>query len=441
MKKIAGAILFFSFVSVFISCNWRIPETISVKSNADYNFSLGNFNHDLDSQMNLQAMLGNVESENADIQVYDYFPGKTEANVQHFLVNVKVYEMDFAQQIPALATAIPLLPDDATFDLSSLPVPVAYGPEIKGLNLNPSSMLDGLKNAIGYDFTDKIEFDSVPLYLYCKVTDGLSAKATLKMYYGSSSDPIVIRPLTEKVILNNSTIANRPIPQFAKEGDTVISNLSNSLYITSVNVADIINNNHPSIQDDDQLCIMYNISDVTGIFNKAALENGLKIEIYAALDIPLKFKTKADLMLDLAAMNNSSSASSDGSSASFSVPTLTEEVKKLFDVIDSMSVKYTAYRLPIYSTSGIFLGVDLLGNGQYTYADLSVADENNPKPDDQKVITFPAQTIFALKNQTSINPKIKAKIADETVFSIPRSKNIKMNIELNIKTDGEYQIK
>ncbi len=435
MKKIAGAILFFSFVSVFISCNWRIPETIALKfEDWNLNASLGNFNQNLDSQMNLQAMLGNVESENTDIQVYDYFPGKTEANVQHFLVNVKVYEMDFAQQIPALATAIQLLPDDATFDLSSLPVPVAYGPETKGINLNPSSMLDGLKNAIGYDFTNKIEFDSVPLYLYCKVTDGLSAKATLKMYYGSSSDPIVIRPLTEKVILNNSTIANRPIPQFVKEGDTVISNLSDSLYIASVNVADIINNNHPSIQDGDQLCITYSISDVTGIFNKAALENGLKIEIYAALDIPLKFKTKADLMLDLAAMNNSTTPS-------VTFPELPESGKKFVDIINSISVKYKAYGLPIYSTSGIFLGVDLLGNGQYTYADLSVADENNPKPGDQKVITFPAQTILALKNQTSISPRIKAKIADETVFSIPRSKNIKMNIELNIKVDGEYPLK
>ena len=441
MKKIAGAILFFSFVSVFISCNWRIPETIAVRSNANYNFSLGNFNQDLDSQMNLQAMLGNVGSESSGIQVYDYFPGKTDANAQHFLLKVKVYEMDFAQQIPSsVQQFIQLMPEDASIDLTDLSIPLSYGPETKGLQFNPSSMLAGLRNATQFDFTDKIEFTSVPLYLYCKVTDGLSAKATLKMYYGSSSDPVVLRPSTEFTVFNNSAITNRPIPQFATEENTVITNLENTQFITKVDVADLINCSDSSVQENDQLCVTYIISDISGTITKAALQNGLKIEIYAALDLPLRFNVKDNLQLDLASLNNSSSNSSSGSS-SFSLPELNAEVKKLLGIIESISVNYTAYKLPFYSTSGIFLGVDLLGNGQYQYGELSIADENHPRASDQHTITIPSATILALRNQTSINPGIKVKIANNTVFSIPRSKNIKMNVQLGLTTNGDYQIK
>jgi hypothetical protein len=43
MRKIAAAIVSISLVLALTSCHWEIPENVSVKSNADYNFSLGSF--------------------------------------------------------------------------------------------------------------------------------------------------------------------------------------------------------------------------------------------------------------------------------------------------------------------------------------------------------------------------------------------------------------
>ena len=43
MKKIAGAIISIGLSLSFLGCSWEMPENISVKTNAKYEFSLGNY--------------------------------------------------------------------------------------------------------------------------------------------------------------------------------------------------------------------------------------------------------------------------------------------------------------------------------------------------------------------------------------------------------------
>ena len=77
MKKIAGILICIALALAFTGCNWQIPEKVSVKTNAEYNFSLGNFEQDFNKELNLSSMIGNLQLPNNG-KVYDYWPEKRE---------------------------------------------------------------------------------------------------------------------------------------------------------------------------------------------------------------------------------------------------------------------------------------------------------------------------------------------------------------------------
>ena len=51
MKKIAGVIGCVAIILSITGCKWEIPEKVSVKTDAEYNFALGNLEKDLSSEM------------------------------------------------------------------------------------------------------------------------------------------------------------------------------------------------------------------------------------------------------------------------------------------------------------------------------------------------------------------------------------------------------
>ena len=93
MKKIAGAIISIGLILALSGCHWEIPETISVKSDAEYNFSLGTFEKELDNDMSLSSMTGDAGKDKEGINTYDYFPGKLDKNTQHFLMEVEAMKL------------------------------------------------------------------------------------------------------------------------------------------------------------------------------------------------------------------------------------------------------------------------------------------------------------------------------------------------------------
>lgn len=436
MKKIAGAIISVGLVLALAGCTWRIPQTVSVKTDAEYEFSLGTFEKDLDSELNMSSMMGNAGDGNSDIIISDYYPEKADSKTQHFMLQMKVSTIDLTTEVSGLTAAINAITEDE-FDLSAVAgisgfnVPL----EAKGMDFNPSSLLKGMKDSIGSDMADKIEFDKVPLYLYCEATKGLEAEASLNMFYGSKTTPIVARASTIVPILDDTTIQNKPLPEFAKDGETVITNLAKTTYLATADITSIINSSDASIQEDDQLCIEYGISRVGGTIKKSDIQNdGLKITIYAVIDIPVRFKVTDDIQLDLSSMAGLSSGSGSGSGSSSSSVEVPNEVKKVLDVVSGISVKYTANKLPIHKTSGTMkLGIDLLNNGDMEWANISDSGK-------KEIITLPRRTLNAFKESPSFNPNIVIKMEQDTVFSIPREKAVNMYIELSVKTGGKIQV-
>ena len=103
MKKI-----FNSFIAVcsliFISCgDYQIPQSVSIKTDADYNFSVGSIEQDLSSFLNIKTISEKLNSSISEgnknafssFSVYDYRPPLTDSGnqSQKFLAEVKLQEI------------------------------------------------------------------------------------------------------------------------------------------------------------------------------------------------------------------------------------------------------------------------------------------------------------------------------------------------------------
>lgn len=103
MKKI-----FNSFIAVcsliFISCgDYQIPQSVSIKTDADYNFSVGSIEQDLSSFLNIKTISEKLNSSLSEgnknafssFSVYDYRPPLTDSGnqSQKFLAEVKLQEI------------------------------------------------------------------------------------------------------------------------------------------------------------------------------------------------------------------------------------------------------------------------------------------------------------------------------------------------------------
>ena len=136
------------FSVILLSCGWQIPEKISVKSNASYNFTTGEIDTKLNDSLNFDELI--KPDENSEFTVYNYLPdGKSrqfvmrmaiadipidlESSFNESSINEAIKDLSFTQEIkvPSISfsnqTEIPLggfpgLPvDEATnFDLNAL---------------------------------------------------------------------------------------------------------------------------------------------------------------------------------------------------------------------------------------------------------------------------------------------------------------------------------
>ena len=132
------------FLLLFVtSCNWQVPQKVSVKTQAEYEFSLGDAlfsaidTEKIFGEFNLKSMISEgISIQNS--QVYDYLPRKNE-DVQKFIIKIPVQRIpinfseymndsDFAtamneMQVDDTVIEIPAISDSnttASIDLDSL---------------------------------------------------------------------------------------------------------------------------------------------------------------------------------------------------------------------------------------------------------------------------------------------------------------------------------
>ena len=436
MKKIAAAIISVGLLLALVGCAWKVPDKVSLKSNADYSISLGNYENELGDDMDMTSMLGS--STSSAVSKYDYFPGRIDKNTQHYLLAVKVLD----------ATLVAENFIDSTFTSDTLTIgsgisssAITTSATVQ-MGFNPSTIIESIADALGSEVNGKIAFNTVPVYLYCEKTPGITATInSIDLYYATkqaaSSTPIIA----------NSALAanaNYPIPEFpATSGSLVTTNLGTTNYIgnTPADIKDLLNYNvdHPTdqIPESDQMCIDYVLSGIGGEVTKAAAQasHGVKFTIYAVIDLPLRFDVRDQLDLNFNSMSGDSSSSSSSSGDSDS------SISKYLDIVEAVTIKYVAYKLPLFATSGMQLGV-AIGSGAPTYSRLTVVDKNSTITErDKGVIELPYSSVLAMKQNGEFNPNISIRLLEDSIFSIPREKSVEMNVELCMTTDGVISIK
>lgn len=466
MKKIARAIISMGVVLAFSACSWEVPQNVSVRTNADYNFSLGTFEKELDSNMDLSSMLGQTGEGNDTIATYDYFPGKKDKNVQHFLLEVKILDQKLLPTVPDATTLNYLFSSSDEIDLSalsSLGVNLQAVPaNAVSLDFNPSTMMAGMKQALGEEMAGKIEFTSIPMYLYCETAKDLKVDAALEIYYSDDPendpthhragvDSVTLLPVTLADGTTDGTLSNKPKPAYTMEEKTVITDLADFACIGSkpIKLETLLSESNEAIQENDKLCISYQISTPTGKITRAEAEAGLPLALYAVIDLPVSFKVKDDLKLDINELTkNAKGGSSSGSdSSSDGSKKENEELKKILDVIEAVEIRYVAYQLPFYtkkegSKSGMKLGIDLVGDGSYEYAEIAVVDKDKKITEaDKQSIKLDPKTVLKMKDLSNLNPNIQLLMKEGTKFSLPREKAVAMNLEITLSTDGDIKVK
>ncbi|MCR4630821.1 MAG: hypothetical protein K5786_04250 [Treponema sp.] len=444
MKRLASIIGCLVLTFYVTSCAMEIPEKVSVKTNAEYNFSLGNFEKDLNSEINISAMLGEDGDENARVTRYDYFPGKEDKNVQQFLVEIKIMDLELlsAENVEAVFGSA------ESKTALELAIPGTLTDKI-GLDFSPSDIMEGLGDAVGSDLVGKISFSEVPMYLYFDATGGLSANASFDMFYGSRTTPIVERSSTRTSMYNDS-VTKSSKPEYSYQDNTIIiTDLEKKSSSVKLDITNLLNNHDSHIESEDQLCVEYTLSSITGTISKAAAQNGVKISLYAIVVLPMQFKVLDDVKLNLNDMAGSLTGdenATEASSASENEASSTssnDELSKYLNVIESVSIKYVAYKLPLYVSrrGGLKLGVDMVGRGNYEYANIYTVKEGTEISDSDKCsIDLKQSTIQKIKDLGSFIPNFQLMMEKDIVFSLPRDKGVKVNLELSLKTDGEVEV-
>lgn len=91
MKKLRTILCLTTLSCAFTACTWQIPEKISVKTQAEYEFSIGNVEKDLGIDFSVDSFQDKIAIK--DARLYDYYPGKKDDKVQQILMRIPLMEI------------------------------------------------------------------------------------------------------------------------------------------------------------------------------------------------------------------------------------------------------------------------------------------------------------------------------------------------------------
>ena len=210
MKKMAGILICIALAFSFAGCSWQIPQKVSVKTDANYNFALGNFEKDFSENLNVSKMIGDLKLPNNG-KVYDYWPNK-KGDTQSFLMYMPLQEIpididqyfnkgSIADSIQNISFSkeieVPEVDFEYAFDidLDKVNDAVCQNFQLAGPIENYSTAAFG---AILSDFADSVSFEKghliINAYTVSNYQDLLSATSVASLprtldtnYYGSVS--------------------------------------------------------------------------------------------------------------------------------------------------------------------------------------------------------------------------------------------------------------
>ena len=195
--KLRFILLSLLFSVILLSCGWQIPEKISVKSNASYNFTTGEIDTKLNDSLNFDELI--KPNENSEFTVYNYLPdGKSrqfvmrmavadipidlESSFNESSINEAIKDLSFTQEIKVPSISFSSQTEIPLGGFSGAPVGEATEKTLDDLNFNftlndtESDIFDSCEVKQGKLFTEIIipyDWEGVSVSYSFSTTGGL----------------------------------------------------------------------------------------------------------------------------------------------------------------------------------------------------------------------------------------------------------------------------
>ena len=190
------------FSVILLSCGWQIPEKISVKSNASYNFTTGEIDTKLNDSLNFDELI--KPDEDSEFTVYNYLPdGKSrqfvmrmavadipidlESSFNESSINEAIKDLSFTQEIKVPSISFSSQTEIPLGDFPEVPVDTATNYDLDELVFNftlndtESDIFDSCVVGQGKLFTEIImpsDWEGVSVSYSFSTTGGLEVSET-----------------------------------------------------------------------------------------------------------------------------------------------------------------------------------------------------------------------------------------------------------------------
>lgn len=432
---------FLLFVPLFfISCNWEIPQKISIDSDAQYAFTVGDFSKKLSEFISIETITEKL-SKDGNFTVYDYNPGQN-CTTQEFLIDLPIKEITLDINENSFTEAeeyivkvdIPLTKvSDVDFSWQ------ADGSIDLGLSFN--DLFSSFTDALGEnnEFVENLYPTTMPVYIYCEKPElesfsNVKFKGSISLKAGKDS--------AEAINATNEIDAKQAEVLKTDENEVVITALSKDSASGYTDLAEIVKTKEAK---EENIFVHYDVT-LSGIKDEITLSkqeyqklkedlSSAQIRLFARIEIPLAIELKdaADNVtnIDILALADKSS---DEDLFNRDEATDLEDFEKYIDIVEYGKVIYKINNeLFSYKDKNIkgkmVFETNLLGMKNPTYEmSLSKGD-----------ISIYTDDVKNMLRSYPFSPTVQVSLPDGTL-QIPRDAKFNVNLAVKIKTDGKVTV-
>ena len=422
-----------AIVFLLAACDLALPQSVTLKTDADYNFVIGDVEKDFNSSFDKSSLFSGLE-DSGNAKVYDYNPGQNSDLLQQFILDMEIGSLDSSAF--GLSATIPEgnLLEDA---------------ELSGTNeidMDISTIFSSL-DVLGDEFADKASFYKIPVFIYCNVESGFTdskltkdskpeiegavvfsstdASVTKKAAFGTD-DSVIVQ--VEKPVLKNAGGQN--ISDSSVSDLTVVTNVEKCACSLTGDMGEFAN---ACRKTSGKMNVTYNLS-----FTGTTSGDEIKITIHACLVLPLAFivdtndlegdEKDSPLKIDLIALSKSDEEKSKSDIFNRSEATDISDMEKYLDIIDEVTIYYFTSQSPVNS------------DGKMKYVLKSRI------PYIAKYMLFSSGSL-SLNNEEFMDmlkvypytPDLYLEIPNNSVIRLPRDISLDMSMSISLSVNGELK--
>ena len=399
LAGIAAGLLLFS------ACNLSVPESFSVKTNANYNYSIGNISQDFSESFKASNLFSGLETDHN--KIYDYFPGQEDDKLQQYLLTIKV--------------------DPVTLPSATVPagVPISLVIPTITVDFNISEVFESIKEILGESFVENADFREVSLYVYCGKPAGfepseLSGSVTMKYVADDGSDTSA----TDVTIGDSSnlipycTAPELEIINIDKSENVVVSVVKPEEASMYGDIKKILNGNKKKA---GKITLDFNLG-FSGITDGKPIGT---LALTAFMVIPFKFDISGVIDISLIDLAKDDSDKSNADIFNRDEATDTKEIQKYLDVIEAVEINYKTSKNPIVTDSNTRYVI----KSELPY----IRRELDINADTEKITN---EELMDMLSVYPFDPALNLNIPSGAILSVPRNLGLEMNMSVSLYTNG-----